>query len=117
MKSSKTRNSATAGLCARFLGSIVLSRAFQYLCAAHRDERNGFPYTAAMEWRDAAELLSPITLAAEYCWRQWERIMQLPREMAMPFRASHIVAFPQNAAFTRQAKTKPVDPALTATAA
>jgi hypothetical protein len=117
MKSSKTRNSAIAGLCAWCLGSIVLPRAFQYLCAAHRDERNGFPYTAAIEWRDAAELLFPISLAAEYCWRQWERIMQLPRGMAIPFTASQIVAFPRNAAFTEPAQTRPVHPILRTTAA
>jgi hypothetical protein len=117
MKSLNTRNLAIASLCACCLRCIVVPRAFQYVYAAHRDERNGYPYTAAMEWRDAAELLLPITLAAEHCWRQWERIMHLPRQMAMPFRASHIVAFPQNAAFTGQARTKPVDQILIATAA
>ena len=63
---------------------IVLARACHYGCAAQRDERNGFACTAAMEWRHAAELFAPKTLAAEYCWRQWERIMHLPRRLADP---------------------------------
>ena len=47
--------------------------------SAHR-----FPYTAALEWSHAAELFGTTTLAADYCWRQWERIMQLPRRLAGP---------------------------------
>lgn len=117
MKSAKTRNSAIASLCAWCLGTMVAWKAFYYVWAAHKDERSGFLYTAAIEWRDAAELLLPITLAAEYCWRQWERIMHLPRELAIPFRASQVLAFRQNAAFTGQVKRKSIDPVLTATAA
>jgi hypothetical protein len=52
--------------------------------AAQRDESHGFPYTAAIQWRRAAELFAPETLASEYCWRQWERIMLLPRQLAEP---------------------------------
>jgi hypothetical protein len=55
-----------------------------YWRAAERDEKNGFPFTAAMEWRRAAELFGPIALASGYCWREWERIMHLPRRLACP---------------------------------
>ena len=61
-----------------------LAKALYYGCAAHRDENAGFLYTAAIEWRHAAEVFDPNTLPAEYCWRQWERIMQLPRRLADP---------------------------------
>ena len=49
---------------------------------AQREERNGFKYAAAMKWRSAAELFAPDARAVEYCWREWERIMQLPRRLA-----------------------------------
>jgi hypothetical protein len=62
--------------------AFVLAKALHYGRAAQRDECNGFPYTAAMEWRMAAELLTSGSFPAEYCWRQWERIMHLPREIA-----------------------------------
>ena len=61
---------------------ILLPRAVQYTHAARRDERKGFAYAAAMEWRHAAELFDPNTVPADYCWRQWERIIQLPRRLA-----------------------------------
>jgi len=51
---------------------------------ARRDERNGFPFSAAMEWREAAGLCASISLLADFCWREWERIMRLPRQMAIP---------------------------------
>jgi len=58
--------------------------ALRYRWAAHRDEKKGFPLTAAMEWREAAALFAPITPLAERCWREWERIMRLPRRLAEP---------------------------------
>jgi len=61
-----------------------LAKAFHCSRAAQREERKGFPYTAAMKWRNAAELFAPDTRAVEYCWREWERIMQLPRRLAGP---------------------------------
>jgi hypothetical protein len=64
--------------------ATIPARALYYRCAAQRDERNGFPHTAAMKWRYAAELYSPNTEASEYCWEQWERIMHLPRRLAGP---------------------------------
>ena len=62
--------------------------AVRYCLAAERDEKNGFPLTAAMEWRKAAELLTLVPLAADRCWRKWERIMRLPRRLAGPIGAS-----------------------------
>ena len=55
---------------------------------ARRDERNGFPFSAAMEWREAAALCASISLLADFCWREWERIMRLPRQMAIPIRVA-----------------------------
>jgi hypothetical protein len=49
--------------------------------SARREEKKGFPLTAAMKWRKAAELFNEEFLA-ESCWREWERIMRLPRTLA-----------------------------------
>jgi hypothetical protein len=57
---------------------------FRYCLSARRDEKNGFPFTAAMEWQKAASLCFPNGLLADLCWRKWERIVRLPRKMAMP---------------------------------
>ena len=85
MKSCKRHSPAIAATSAWWLANIAVpDKALHYAWAAQRDERKGFPYTAAMEWRNAAELLSPGTRAAEYSWRQWERIMHLPRRLARP---------------------------------
>ena len=74
-----------AALSARCLAHIAaLRKAVHYVCAAHRDEQSDFPYTAAWEWRIAAELFGSDAPAADYCWRQWERIVQLPRWLAKP---------------------------------
>jgi hypothetical protein len=54
--------------------------------AAQRDEKNGFRFTAAMEWHKAALLFVPTSTLAELCWRKWERIVHLPRHMAEPIR-------------------------------
>ena len=58
--------------------------ALRHCIAAQRDEKNGFPLTAAMEWHKAADLFVPIDPVADLCWRRWERIVQLPRQMAAP---------------------------------
>jgi hypothetical protein len=55
-----------------------------YCLAAQQDEKNGFPLTAAMEWRKAAELFAPVSLLSDRCWHQWERLMRLPRCFANP---------------------------------
>lgn len=64
------------------LGGPIL--ALRYRRAAQRDENNGLPFTAAMEWRKAAELSSWITLLSNRYWREWERVMHLPRRLAEP---------------------------------
>ena len=79
----------------------VLAKALHYSRSAQNDERNGFPCTAAMEWRLAAELFLSDSLAAEYCWRQWERIMHLPRQLAGPISGSRPLIVPLRAASAR----------------
>ncbi len=59
----------------------------RYCRLAQRDEQNGFCYTAALEWRKAAELLRPFEGLAGRCWQEWERIMQMPRRLAIPLSA------------------------------
>ena len=82
------RNNHTAAMAAasaRYLAYVAgLRNAVHYASAANRDERKNFPFTAALEWRKAAELFGSYTSAAEYCWRHWERIVQLPRQFAGP---------------------------------
>ncbi len=95
MKSRNRHNRVIAAIGTWWLSNVVVpSKALHYGRAAERDERNGFPYTAAMEWRKAAELSTPNTRAAEYFWRQWERIMHLPRRLAEPVGGSQQSAFP-----------------------
>lgn len=95
MKSRNNHKLAIATAGAWWLTNVVApARAFHYGHAAQRDERNGFPHTAAFEWRKAAELFAPKTLAAEYCWQQWERIMHLPRRLAGPVGVPQAAAFP-----------------------
>jgi hypothetical protein len=69
-----------------------LAKAYHCTRDARREERNGFPYTAALKWRDAAELFAPDTRAVEYCWCEWERIMQLPQRLAGPAFATPTIA-------------------------
>lgn len=95
MKSYRRRNPAIAAIGAWcFSNLVVAAKALHYGRAATRDERNGFSYAAAMEWRKAAELFGSDTSAAEYCWRQWERIMHLPRRLAGPVGVSRQAVFP-----------------------
>jgi hypothetical protein len=56
------------------------------LCSevARLEEQNGFPFTAALKWREAAQLFGQNTESAELCWREWERIMGLSRQRAFP---------------------------------
>ena len=108
MRSSNRCNPVIAVLNAWWLSHIAgLVRAFQYGCAAEREVRDGFPYTAAMDWRKAAGLFPANTRAAGYCWRQWERIMQLPRRLAGPFGASPVRAVPPKSASTKLPAREP----------
>ena len=52
--------------------------------AAIRDEKSGYICSAAMEWRRAADRFGSTSTMAERCWRQWERLMHLPRRLAEP---------------------------------
>ena len=85
MTSRNTHRLAIVAASARCVAHIAaLRKAVHYVCAAHRDEQNDCPYTAALEWRKAAELFGSDAPVAEYCWRQWERIVLLPRRLAGP---------------------------------
>lgn len=89
MKNRKTEKLAMTTIGIWWLRNILGPMKALYLRrAAQRDERNGFAYTAAMEWRNAAELTAANTSACEYCWRQWERVMHLPRLLAQPIGTS-----------------------------
>lgn len=72
--------------------TTMITVAGAYCDAAENDEHLGFVFTAAMEWREAAELLAPIPSAADQCWREWERLMQLPRILATPIEPSESFA-------------------------
>jgi hypothetical protein len=92
MKCRNRQNPVIAAVGAWWVSNVaVVAKAVHYACAAHKDERNGFPYTAAMEWHKAAELFAANTRAAEYCWQQWERIIHLPRQLAGPISDSRPV--------------------------
>lgn len=67
--------------------------AVRWCLAAERDEENGFSLTAAMEWRKAAELFGSSSPIADRCWREWERIMRLPRRLAGPIGDSEAVPY------------------------
>jgi hypothetical protein len=72
--------------------------------AAQRDEKNGFSFAAAMEWRKAAELSAPFTWLADRCWRDWERIMRLPRRLAEPIGVAPVMRLA-----TAQSSASPAD--------
>jgi hypothetical protein len=101
----ENHNLAIAAVGAWWLFNVVIpAKAFQYGCAAEHDERNGLPCTAAMRWRNAAELLAANPPFADYFWRQWERVMRLPRRLAGPIGASSS-ATPLSPVSARQTRT------------
>jgi hypothetical protein len=57
-------------------------RGWAYCRAAEDDERNGFPFTAASEWYRAAHCFDSQSSISDRCWREWERIMRIPRALA-----------------------------------
>lgn len=75
---------------------------------ARKDEKDGFLFTAAMEWRMAAELCAPNRILAGWCWREWERIMHLPRQMAAPTRKASIVVLEAGRHASRSHRSQPV---------
>ncbi len=113
MKSFSQRKTATAAVAASWISAVaVLGKAIHYCRAARRDELAGFPHTAAMEWRHAAELFESNTLAAEYLWRQWERIMHLPRQLSGPIGDSRTVVLTLERSATQP--TYQISPAIAA---
>ena len=58
-----------------------LSQARSLSDAARLEEQDGFPFTAAIKWREAAELSGEDPIFAEQCWGEWERLMGLPRQL------------------------------------
>ena len=89
----------------------AVAKAVCYVRAAQKDERNRFCYTAAMESQLAAGLFAANTLAAEYCWRQWERIMHLPRRLAGPVSDSQ-TALPQQPTSVTHSRMEPANEEL-----
>jgi hypothetical protein len=74
----------------RSIGADV-TLGWSYWRAAETDEKNGFPLTAAMEWHQAAECFGSVPLISDLCWREWERILHLPRQFASPIVESNEV--------------------------
>jgi hypothetical protein len=77
--------------------------AIAYCREAQRDESNGHEFTAAMKWRRAAQLIAFIPFASDLCWKQWERVMRLPRRLAVPIGAVAQQAQPRVPARTHPA--------------
>lgn len=75
---------------------------------ARKDEKDGFLFTAAMEWRMAAELCAPNRILEGWCWREWERIMHLPRQMAVPARQASIVVLEAGRHASTSYRSQPV---------
>jgi hypothetical protein len=71
-------------------GATSLAHAMKYCRAAQTEEKNGFAFTASVEWQKAAESLAPFPSLADYCWQQWERIMRLPRRLANPIAETQV---------------------------
>jgi hypothetical protein len=110
LRSRRNYKLSLAGLSACCVANVaVIAKGLRYIRAAQKDEKNNFPYTAAMEWRLAAEFFGAHTLAAEYCWRHWESIMRLSHRFNDP------IGDPETAAVSiqlspvvlRQAQTSP----------
>lgn len=84
-----------------------MMRALLYASAARKHEQTQFPYTAAMEWRLAAELFGSNTLVGSYFWHRWERIMHVPRLLAGPITDFQTFALlPDQPALVTQKKTQ-----------
>jgi hypothetical protein len=82
----------------------------RYVRAARLHENDGLEFTAAMEWRKAAELSSWISLLANRYWREWERIMHLPRRLAEPIGLAPVAtaALQQNSCLRSELVLRPL---------
>jgi hypothetical protein len=67
-----------------FAPAVTTILVLRFCVAARHDEKNGFLFTAAMEWHKAADLSASVAPIADRCWRNWERIVRLPRHLAQP---------------------------------
>lgn len=85
-KAVKLADATKARIIAKYLMMLAPGPAVAmvYCVRAMRDEMSGYRFTAAVEWRKAAELLATIPPVADHCWKQWERIINLPRRLAEP---------------------------------
>ena len=109
MKRRGNQNVLVATVGSWFLHKVLASaRALQYCRAARRDERNGFPYTAAVEWHEAANLFASNSWLANRCWSEWERIMHLPRRLAQPIGTAPIETFVYENALNSKSLTQKV---------
>lgn len=85
MNTAAIQSNEYATLASRSAGEIPTvdeTRGRAYCKAAEEDERNGFPFSAAMEWHKAAACFGSQSLVSDRCWQEWERIMQIPRALA-----------------------------------
>jgi len=81
----KNRQLITSVVAVELLASLSrFAAATQYRRNARHTETEGYQYTAAMQWRKAATLFDSDDGLADRCWREWERIMRLPRRLAAP---------------------------------
>lgn len=90
MKTRTHRIPGVVSICVAPLVKVAAALyAIQYCRAAQQDERNSFPFTAAVEWQKAAVLFGMVApRLADRCWREWERIMRIPRRLAGPLEAT-----------------------------
>jgi hypothetical protein len=70
-----------------------------------------------MEWQFAAGLFASNTFAGEYCWRQWERIVRIPRRLAGPIGDSRPVLLEEPIRVTQSGMEPSSDDLFLATSA
>jgi hypothetical protein len=74
--------------------AVVLAKAVHYfITSAPRSGTSATVFLTRPLWSGgrAAELFESASLAADYCWGQWERITHLPRQLAVPVSSSRHV--------------------------
>jgi hypothetical protein len=118
MKSCNNPSLVIAAVAAQWFSMVAaIAKAVHYVRAAQKDARHGFPYTAAMEWQLAAGLFVSNTFAADYCWRQWERIVRIPRRLAGPIGDSRPVLLEEPIRVTQSGMEPSSDDLFLATSA